>query len=62
MNIHLKCCSFLLQILVEQRIEKVGLGYDGPINAELTKGDKKKQETWKKTQMRYQNLQSDESR
>ncbi|XP_065218896.1 uncharacterized protein LOC135844591 isoform X2 [Planococcus citri] len=48
-------------ILVQQRVEKVGLGYDQPVEPELSKADKKKQEMWKKTQIRYHNLPSNQT-
>ncbi|XKL59956.1 hypothetical protein PGB90_000972 [Kerria lacca] len=44
-------------ILVQQRAEKVGLGYDKPVEAELDESIKRKQEIWKKVADRYKNLE-----
>lgn len=41
---------------MEQRVEKVGLGYDKPVPKELDESMKKKQDIWKKVQVRYNNL------
>lgn len=48
--------SFLKKIPMEQRVEKVGLGYDKPVPAELDESVKKKQDIWKKVQVRYNKL------